>query len=84
MIQAPPTEILERMIAIIKSSYNERGGLIPCQARNAEDKKFFLRNYLIYYSGEPASAIERLYRSCENCNTRQNTYLTKLKTLLNL
>lgn len=84
MIAQPPMEILERMVAIIKASFNERGGLIPCHARNAEDKKFFLRNYLIYYSGEQASAIDRLYRSCENCVNRQNTYLTKLKKHLNL
>ena len=84
MIQKPPPEILERMTEIIKTSFRPNGSLIPCQNRDPEDKKFFLRNYLTFYSGEPTASIERLYRICENCTNRQNTYITTLKAKLGL
>jgi len=79
-----PPEILDRLKAIIKSSFRENGAMIRCQDRNVDDKKFLLRNYLIYYSGEPAHSIERLYKLCENCISRQNTFLNNLKLHLGL
>ena len=80
----PPQEILDRLIEIIKASYRENGAMLRCQERDAEGKRFLLRNYLIYYSGEHSGNIERLYKSCENCTNRQNAYLQNLKRHLKI